>query len=628
MLNSDQDHGHKNYCLYRDSNATREWQPIIWDVDLSQGHNYTSAQGYLDDTLYTNNAFSAGNYSSRLYNILWMSPEMGQMFVRRMRTLMDTLMQPPGTTNGIFEARMREIVSTVDPDPANPSPWTDGDLDVARWGYPTNFTANRPREEVERVVTNYFALRRGFLFNTGNGRPTYGGSSLNVPNAPQTNKAGMVTIDALDFLPAGNTQSNEYVILRNTTGLAVDMSGWQVKGEIDYTFKGGTVIPPGPGTPATNYVGLLHLVKDAYSFRKRASGPTGGQRRFLQGNYSGQLSARGGTVSLYDATNLLIATTNYVGAPVPTQKYLRITEIQYHPADPTVTEAAALVGVTADDFEYLKLMNIGTNALTLTGAYFSQGIDYTFPTSSLAGGACLILAKSPTAFALRYPSVTVPVFGPYGGQLDNGGERLQLTDACGENILDFEYKDGWYPATDGTGRSLALRDTATAYDAYGDPMMWGISGAALGNPGGTNTTFAQAYRGWDNFHFTEEQRGNGLISGPYMDPDGDGRVNWVEYALGSDPWVADAAPVGLTWIGPATNRFAALSFRRPANALDVKYELLGTSDLAYELWSVIDGAVLTASPLTGDKESVTLRDANAATAPARFYRLRLTFEGE
>jgi len=625
QLNSDGDHGHKNMYLYRDSNVTREWQPIIWDVDLSQGHNWTADKAYFDDYLYYTNPLNQGA-DNRLYDIVWSSLELRQMFVRRFRTLMDTLMQPPGTTNGIFETRMRAIAASVDPDPADPSPWTDGDLDVAHWSFPSLFSTNRPREEVERVITNYFPLRRAFLFNTGSGRPTYNG--VNIPDAPQTNKAGMVTIDSLDFLPAGNTQSNEYVILRNTTGLAVDISGWQVKGEIGYTFKGGTVIPAGAGTAATNYIGLLHLVKDAYSFRRRASGPTGGQRRFVQGNYDGQLSARGGTVSLYDATNLLIATTNYVGAPVPAQKYLRITEIQYNPAAPSAAEAAALIGVSADDFEYLKLMNIGTNALTLTGAYFSQGIDYTFPTSSLTGGTCLVLAKNLTAFALRYPSVSVPVFGPYEGQLDNGGERLQLTDVCGENILDFEYKDGWYPATDGTGRSLVLRDTATAYDAYGDAVTWGISGSALGNPGGTNSTFAQAYRGWDNFHFTETERGNELISGPYRDPDGDGRANWVEYALGSDPRVADADPVGLSWSVLGTNRFATLCFRRPVNALDVKYDLMATGDLTYELWSVIGDTVLETSPLTGNRESVKLREANAAAAAARFYRLRLTFEGE
>lgn len=625
QLNSDGDHGHKNMYLYRDSNVTREWQPIIWDVDLSQGHNWTSTKAYFDDYLYYTNPLNQGA-NNRLYDIVWESLEMRQMFVRRMRTLMDTLMQPPGTTNGFFETRMREIVNTVDPDPADPSPWTDGDLDVAHWSFPSLFSTNRAREEVERVVTNYFPLRRAFLFNTGSGRPTYNG--VNIPDLPQTNKAGIVVIDSLDFLPAGGTQSNEYVILRNTTSQAVDISGWQVKGQIDYTFKGGTVIPAGAGTAATNYVGLLHVVKDAYAFRLRTSGPTGGQRRFVQGNYSGQLSARGGVVNLYDATNLLIAACTYAGTPLPSQQDLRVTEIQYHPVDPSAAESAALVGVTDDDFEYVELANIGTPALTLTGDYFAQGIDYTFPVSILAGGERLILAKNPTAFAFRYPSVSVPIYGPYGGVLDNGGEKLELTDVCGENILSFEYKDGWYPATDGTGRSLVLRDTATAYDAYGEAASWGISKSSEGEPGATVKVIAQSYYGWDNFHFTGAEREDDLVSGPYADPDGDGRVNWVEYALGSDPWVSDVDPIELSWVTSEKMRFAALSFRRPINALDVKYSLQATSDLVNEAWSVSGNAVLEASPLSNEKESAVLYETNAVTASARFFRLWLNFEGE
>ncbi len=622
FLNSDSDHGHKNYYLYRDSNATREWRPVIWDVDLSQGHVWNGVENYFDDDLITNVLFTAGS-GSAVYSLVYNSPEMKQMFARRMRTLMDTLLEPPGTASGIFETKMREIAATVDPDPANPSPWTDGDLDAARWGFHTNFVANRPREEVERVITGYFAPRRAFMFNKGAGRPAYNG--VNLPDAAQTNTPGMVTIDSLDFLPASGTQAHEYVILRNTTGLAVDLSGWRMKGEISYTFKGGTVIPAGAGTAATNYIGLLHLAKDAYAFRSRASGPAGGQRRYVQGNYSGQLSARGGTLNLCDAADQLIATCTYAGAPVPAQRFLRITEIQYHPAVPSAAESAALVGVTADDFEYLELMNTGTNALTLTGARFSQGLGYTFPTSALAGGARLILAKNLNAFARRYPAAGVQAFGPYEGDLDNSGERLELTDACGENILDFEYKDGWYPASDGTGRALVLRDADTPYNAFGDAVTWGVSAAALGSPGAADAGTAQFYRGWDNFRFTALEREDEAVSGPYADPDGDGRLNWVEYALGSDPWASDAEAVAFSWSDEPGERRAALGFSRPVNALDVAYDLLATDDLTGSPWGVVGGSVCRTALLSGEREAVLLSEQSAATAPARFFRLRLTF---
>ncbi len=625
QLNSDGDHGHKNMYLYRDTNVTREWQPIIWDVDLSQGHNWNGTEFYFDDDLIYTNPLNQGAVN-RLYSLVYESPEMRLMFVRRMRTLMDTLLQQPGTTNGVFETRMREIAASVDPDPADPSPWTDGDLDAARWGFHTNFVARRPREEVERVITNYFAPRRTFLFNKGAGRPTF--YSVEIPNGAQTNVPGMVAIDSVDCLPSSGTQAHEYVILRNTTPLSVDISGWKIRGEISHTFKGGTVIPAGSGLASTNYIGLLHLVKDAYAFRSRASGPTGGQRRFVQGNYEGQLSARGGTLSVYDDTDQLISTYTYAGSPLPAQRSLRITEIQYHPADPTPAEAAARVGVQEDDFEYIEFMNTGTNALALTGAHFSQGLDYTFPTSSLAAGGRLILAKNTAAFLLRYPSAGVPVFGPYEGTLDNSGERLELTDISGENILDFEYKDGWYPASDGSGRSLVLRDTNTAHNAFGNAVNWGLSGSTNGSPGAADASLAQAYYGWDNFHFTEVERGNPLVSGLYADPDVDGRVNWAEYALGGDPWVSDAYPVDFAWMTVASQRHAALLFRRPAHAIDIAYALLAAGDLVAGPWAVVGGAVLEAAPLDAERESASLRDPNAAALPAQFYRLRITYGGQ
>jgi hypothetical protein len=47
---------------------------------------------------------------------------------------------------------------------------------------------------------------------------------------------------------------------------------------------------PGPVIPSNS---VLYLTPDIRAFRTRATGPRGGQGLFVQGNYDGQLSARG-----------------------------------------------------------------------------------------------------------------------------------------------------------------------------------------------------------------------------------------------------------------------------------------------------------------------------------------------
>ena len=490
QFNSDGDHGHKNYYLYRDTNKTGEWMPIVWDVDLSHGHQWNGNNGtggYFNDTLVTNNPLNRHSANNRLYNLLLESPEFQQMFARRMRTVMDTILQAPGTTNGVLETRMREIAASVDPNPANPSPETDGDLDRAKWGVHVNFIDNRPREEVERVITGYFGPRRTFLFDQTATRPLVqrpgltGGTAL--PNFAQSVGANSVTIDSIDYYPSSESQNGEYIILRNNTSQAIDLTGWKISGAIDHTFTAGTVIPAGNGSAAQEYLGLLHVVKNTAAFRSRTAGPKGGEKRFIQGNYVGQLSSRGETITLTDPANQVIASMTYAGAPTIAQQSIRITEIQYNPAAPTAAELTALPGVNNDDFEFIEITNSGTSAVDLSSYIISGGINFTIPASTvLQAGARLIVAKRPAAFLLRHPQIT-SVIGGFDDNLSNGGERIELTESSGEVVVDFSYSDLWYPVTDGQGYSLVLRNAETAHNFMGNVSAWVMSPTLHGSPG-------------------------------------------------------------------------------------------------------------------------------------------------
>ncbi len=162
-----------------------------------------------------------------------------------------------------------------------------------------------------------------------------------------------------------------------------------------------------------------------------------------------------------------------------------MSELHYHPAPPTPAELAALNGVTNDDFEFIELVNHGTSALALTGMSFTAGVVFSFPAATLAPGARVVIAKRPAAFLLRHPGFT-GLLGGYEGNLDNGGERLELTEASGEVVVDFAYDDLWYPVSDGSGYSLVLRDPATEAAALGLAASWVMSPAWdwLARPGG------------------------------------------------------------------------------------------------------------------------------------------------
>lgn len=159
---------------------------------------------------------------------------------------------------------------------------------------------------------------------------------------------------------------------------------------------------------------------------------------------------------------------------------LRLTEFMYHPSARTADEIAAGV-LDDDDFEYVELENTGPESIELADFAFVDGIDYVFPATTLSTGGIVIVAKDPAAFAIRYPTVTVPVLGPYSGSLSNGGEALRLDDSGGSPVHNFEYDDQapWPLEADGLASSLEVLD---ANGDYNSAANWEASDP-LGSPG-------------------------------------------------------------------------------------------------------------------------------------------------
>jgi len=181
-----------------------------------------------------------------------------------------------------------------------------------------------------------------------------------------------------------------------------------------------------------------------------------------------------------------------VGEPASAEN-LAISEIHYHPHDPTAAELATQPAGDIDfvdgDFEFIELLNTSDQPVQLTGVRFSDGIEFAIADTAvteLEPGERIVIAANEDAFAARYDSGIVPA-GFYTGRLDNSGEQLTLVnDVTGATIFNFRYDDGggWPGRADGKGASMELEmETATVAADYATGGAWQSSVAYGGTPG-------------------------------------------------------------------------------------------------------------------------------------------------
>jgi hypothetical protein len=237
---------------------------------------------------------------------------------------------------------------------------------------------------------------------------------------------------------------------------------------------------------------------------------------------------------------------------------LVISELNYHPQSDD------------DAVEFIELMNIGNDAIDLSGVEFIRGVTFNFDQNStlsipiLAPEERIVLVGKSADFVIEYPGI--PIAGEFIGDLSNTGENITLLAADGTTIRDFRYNDKlpWATSPDGTGFTLVL----IAPDKNPDPQLstsWRSSIARGGNP----TTS-------DALLFTGE---------PNADLDSDGMTALLEYALGTDDSAHNQANNLYDLTGPQ-NKLTFVS-QRNLSADDTIVALQASSDL--QTWVSADG---------------------------------------
>jgi len=600
VLVQNNDNMAKNYYVYRDSDGTGEWMQIAWDTDLSWGSHFMTGDSSAHDGIWATQDYVLGGRNqnvpispshpfvgtaelpanrswNRLIDKLYENPRFVEMFRRRLRTVTDEILADPA-----LDARIEEMETQLAPDAAE---------DRVKWGQ------FGQRQSLGRAIGilegNYLRPRRNHLLGThldvnAGSYPTPQTTSALLP-AGQVG-APPIEFGSIDGNPATGSQDEEYVELRNPNGVAVDLSGWSVAGGITHEIRAGTVIEAG---------GSLFLSPNVPAFRGRSTSPRGGQGRFVQGDYSGQISARGETLVLLDAAGTTVATVATPAAPSDAQRYLRITELLYAP-------------VAGTNGEFIELKNVGPVTLDLEGVHFTQGVTFAFGAGvSLAPGEIGLLVRDVALFP------EARVLGVYAGGLDNDGEQVTLRDAVGENILSFAYDGAWLPPAEAGGYSIGVRDDTADWDRWDDAAGWALSSEVGGSPGLANPAeHGRAFEEWQREFFSAAAILDPLVSGPEAEASGDGVSNLMKYALGLDPRVPgqDGLP-GLVTVGGRS----LFSHRRPARTLDLRYEVQSSNDMV--VWREETTSAGDPVDLGGGVEMVTID--GGAVEDTRVYRLRV-----
>jgi hypothetical protein len=259
----DNDGPHKNFHLYRDTEGSGQWTMLPWDKDLTFGFSFGFSGIVADRDPFSHPFFGDQEHQkidgkwNRMIDALFDSPVVREMYVRRLRTLMDQFILPPGAGQPSWiEMRVGELRHLLQP----------------------HMTSGTWLTNVNRIVNEYLVERRNHLYvNHSINNPGYP-DNARIPDAQVGNPA--IQFGQIEANPAGGNQNQEFVQLVNPNSTAVDISNWRIEGGIRHTFTPGTVIPAG---------GSLYISPSVPDFLARTSGPRGGQRLLVQGNYSGQL---------------------------------------------------------------------------------------------------------------------------------------------------------------------------------------------------------------------------------------------------------------------------------------------------------------------------------------------------
>jgi hypothetical protein len=257
---------------------------------------------------------------------------------------------------------------------------------------------------------------------------------------------------------------------------------------------------------------------------------------------------------------------------------LVVSELHYHPSDPTPAELALGFNME-NDFEFIELMNISTTqAIDLSEITITDAVTFNFATAAAAArylppGGRVVVVENIAAFTSRLrPGANPIIAGAFNGNFSNGGEKVIICAADGSVIKQFTYNDKfpWAEAADGTGYSLVLNDPPSNPD-HNLASSWHASARLHGAPGTDDHVPPAPGLVWD------------------ADADHDGINDSLEYAMGAggtNPPVPSLSFEAFAPSGGAADIYLIYRFQRNLEAMGVVLQPQTSTDIS--VWGDAD----------------------------------------
>lgn len=345
-------------------------------------------------------------------------------------------------------------------------------------------------------------------------------ASTELGGSPDTAGSGPIGVVVSEVLSHSNAPNTDAIELYNTTGAAIDVSGWYLSDSggnpLKFEIPAGTILAAGeylvfdesdfnPASPLPGQVPFALSASEGDDVFLVIPDGAGGYQSLVDSVHFGAAlpdesfgRVPDGSGRLAPMTSLTLGAANSAPRVGP----LVISEVNYNPGTPSSAALALDPTLTEHDIEFIEVYNRSASPVDLTNVGLVGDTTFPFSGGSLlgAGQTLVVVSFDPTspsnaaklaAFRAQYGiGGSVTLVGPFSGALSDSyalvsllmpdesppDNPLLIPLIVGDEVL-YDDLAPWPATADGSGNSLQ-RITPTSYGNSG--VSWQ---AAIPSPG-------------------------------------------------------------------------------------------------------------------------------------------------